>query len=176
MYLIERANYVREEIRKEFPDATKFIFEHLKEGYFRVCIDIGDKNAYLVADSNNDVKTIVAKLNESMDKPYNVFEHLNYICEVLPLMEPKHQDLDPKVVLENFKSFDALRTPEEKAEIDLEIKNTRANRVWLLENKKSFINTAQTKKFHELANGSRLLSTNNLPYLMLKAFNAAMME
>jgi hypothetical protein len=166
---------VREEIRKAFPDAQMFLFEHLKEGYFRVSIDNDDKHAYLVTDSNNDVKTIIAKLNESMNKPYNFLDDLNDASEI-QLKEPEHQDLDPKIVLENFKSFDALWTPEEKEESDREIRHTRANRVWLLGNKRSFVNTLQTKKFHELANEARNSSPEDLELAILKSYFEAIKE
>ena len=177
MYKIERSNYIREEIRNHFTNNNNFIFEHLADGYCRVAINDGVKNAELKFDSNDDLKGIVAKIQKKLEQPYSAVEELFcMINDVSPILkENPHQDLDPKVVLENFKSFNALWTPEEKEESDREIRHTRANRRWLLENKKSFVNTAQTKKFHELANKARDL--NQKDYMsILKAYNIAIKE
>lgn len=175
MYIIERANFVREQIRHSFPDANNFIFEHLVDGFFRVSLNIDDKTAYLVADSNEDIKTIMSKLFKSVDKPYNFLDDLSLESEI-DLKEPERQEIKPEVVLENFKNLHSLFTPEEIEESNLEIKNTRLNRVWLLENKKSFVNTAQTKKFHELANKARASSPKNIDYVILKAYTDASRE
>ena len=94
----------------------------------------------------------------------------------IQIKEPEHKELEPEVVLQNFKNLHSLFTPEEIEESNLEIKNTRLNRVWLLENKKSFVNTAQTKKFHELANKARNTSPKNLDYVILKAYTDASKE
>jgi len=118
----------------------------------------------------------LAKIGKNLEKSYNFFAELDYLCEGIPTKEPVHQAVDIKSTLANFKGLNSLFSAEEVEKSNLEIKMIRANRVWLHDNEKILYNTAQNNKFHELANKVRSNPPKDIDSAILEAYNNAMQE
>jgi hypothetical protein len=177
---IQRSNYVREQIRNSFISSNIFIFEHLADGFCNVTIEFAGRKARLTFNGADGVKDTIDKLNNKLDVPFNVMFDTLESCGIHTtnnkIVEPEYKPIDGKVALTNFEAFSSLFSDDEVAESNNLIKMTRANRVWLLENKKILLNTAQNKMFHKLANEARLASPVDVDKAILEAFELAAKE
>jgi hypothetical protein len=178
---IQRSNDVRERFRESFSPSANFIFEHLANGHCKVSIEDGNKKAQLLFNSADSVSSIINNLNNKLNAPYDFMSDILekcglYVATNADIVEPEYKPIDGKIALANFEAFTSLFSDEEVAVSNNLIKMTRANRVWLLENKKVVLNTAQNKKFHELANKARLALPTDIDAAILEAFELASKE
>jgi hypothetical protein len=168
-----------ETVRSAFQDTDNFsyMYEALANGYILLRVYQGGHFAQIktrlceTSTQNSKLATVVIeRLKQKLRLPP---QPLKELIESLGALGSRETVADEDKFRDFKKDFDAKFTDEENQEAFDSVQNALLNRKWLRDNHKTLETTAQTKKFHALANTYRLDGNLDEAAFMLEAYSEA---